>query len=145
VTATAYCASAGYYVASQSDEIHMEDQAASSIGSIGTLLIYENWTKHLEQQGIAMEIMRASKSQDKGLVNWIEELPDAARAELQALLDACQAEFEGAVKRGRSGKINSEDVFTGKMYSTSQAIKLGLADRKGNLQTAIQRVLQLSN
>lgn len=142
--ATAYCASAGYYVASQADEIHMEDQAVSSVGSIGVLMIYENWKKHLEQEGIHMEYMRATKSKDKGLVNWIEDLPEEARAELQDLLDACQAEFEGAVKRGRTGKITSEEAFTGKMYGTSQAIKLGLVDRKGNLQTAVKRVLELS-
>lgn len=141
---TAYCASAGYYVASQADEIHMEDQAVSSVGSIGVLLIYENWKKHLQQQGIDMEIMRATKSADKGRVNWIEELSEEARAELQTLLDACQAEFEGAVKRGRGGKITSGEVFTGKMYGTAEAIKLGLADRKGNLQTAVKRVLELS-
>lgn len=144
VTHTAYCASAGYYVASQSNEIIIADQAASSIGSIGTLLIYENYKEHLKQEGISMEIIRAKGSEDKARVNWIEELTPEARAYLQNMLDACQIEFAGAVKRGRAGKIRSEDVFTGKMYGANEAIKLGLADSKGSLSDAIKRALALS-
>lgn len=143
ITATAYCASAGYYVASQCDEIIMEDQAASSIGSIGTLLYLENYQKALEQQGIKVEIMRATASTEKARINSIEELTPESRAELQSLLDACQTEFAGAVKRGRVGKITSE-VFSGKMYGTKEAIRLGLADSTGTLHTAVSRVLQLS-
>ncbi|WP_149242589.1 S49 family peptidase [Dyadobacter sp. 32] len=144
VTHTAYCASAGYYVASQSDEIIMEDQAASQIGSIGTLLIYENYKKYLEQEGIDIQIMRAKGSEDKARVNWIEELTPEARAGLQAMLDACQKEFAGAVKRGRAGKITSNEVLTGKMYGVNDALKLGLIDAKGDLASAVKRVITLS-
>lgn len=143
VTQTGYCASAGYYVASQCDEIIMEDQAASSIGSIGTLLILENYAEYLKIQGIDMKIMRASASKDKALVNWIEEPTDEAIADLQTMLDACQKEFAGAVKRGRAGKIN-DSVLTGKMYGVNEALKEGLADRKGDLATAVKRVLELA-
>lgn len=144
ITSTAYCASAGYYVASQCEEIILENQAASSIGSIGTLLYYENYQKYMEKQGISVEIMRATASTEKARINSLEELTPETRAELQGLLDACQKEFAGAVKRGRVGKITSSEVFTGKMYGVKDAIRLGLADSTGTLQTAIARVLQLS-
>lgn len=144
VTHTAYCASAGYYVASQSHEIIMEDQAASQVGSIGTLLIYENYAENLKQEGISIEIMRAKGSEDKARVNWIEELTPEARAGLQALLDACQKEFAGAVKRGRAGKITSNEALTGKMYGVKEALKLGLVDATGDLQAAVKRVLTLA-
>jgi signal peptide peptidase SppA len=144
VTQTGYCCSAGVYVASQCDEIIVEDQAATIIGSIGTLLIYENYKKYLEQQGIEMEIMRASASKDKARVNWIEELSEEARAGLQKMLDACQKEFAGAVKRGRAGKITTEEIFTGKTYNATDAISLGLADAKGDLNFAVKRVLKLA-
>jgi ClpP class serine protease len=143
VTHAAYCGSACYYVGSQADEVWIDDQAASSMGSIGTLLIYENYKKYLQNEGIDMEIMRAKGSEDKARVNWIEELTPEARAGLQAMLDACQREFAGAVKRGRAGKIKSNEVFTGKMYNASDAVKLGLADRKGTLNGAVKRVLEL--
>jgi len=142
IVQTAYCASAGIYVASQADEIFVEDQAASSIGSIGTLLILENYAEYLKQQGIDVKIMRAKGSEDKALVNWIEPTPEAALEGLQLMLNTCQKEFVGAVKRGRAGKIKSDEVFTGKMYSASEAIRLGLADRKGDLGQAVKRVLE---
>ncbi|MCE6987488.1 S49 family peptidase [Dyadobacter sp. CY323] len=144
IVQTAYCASAGIYVASQANEIHIENQAASSVGSIGTLLIRENYAEYLKMAGIEIEIMRATKSKDKALVNWIEPTPEEALALLQTMLDECQREFEGAVKRGRAGKITSEEVFTGKMYGADLAIKLGLADRKGDLPQAVKRVLELA-
>jgi len=143
VTQTAYCASAGYYVASQGDEIIIEDQAASSIGSIGTLLILENYAENLKQQGISMEIMRAKGSEDKARVNWIEEITPEAKAGLQSMLDACQKEFAGAVKRGRAGKITAA-AMTGKMFNASDALKEGLADSKGDLAFAVRRVIELS-
>lgn len=144
VTATAYCGSAGVQVASQSREIIIEDQASSSMGSIGTLLIYENYVEYLKQQGIVTEIMRADGSEDKARINPYEELSKEARAELQAMLNACQKEFVGIVRRGRAGKITSNEVFTGKMYNASDAVRLGLADRKGDLNYAIKRVLELA-
>lgn len=143
IAQTSYCASAAYYVASQCNEIFIEDQAASSIGSIGTLLILENYAKNLEMEGIEIEIMRATASVDKARVNWIEAISDEARADLQSMLDACQKEFAGAVKRGRSGKIN-DSVLTGKMYGVNDALKEGLADRKGDLTSAVKRVIELA-
>jgi len=144
VTSTAYCCSAALQVASQSSEIHIEDQASSMMGSIGTLLILENYIEYLKQQGVEVRIMRAKGSEDKALVNPYEQLPENAEAELQAMLDACQREFVGSVKRGRAGKITSSEVFTGKVYNATNSIRLGLADRKGDLYGAIKRVPELA-
>lgn len=144
IASVASCYSAGYFVASQCNEIYIENQAASGVGSIGTLIIYEGWAQYLKDQGIDMRIIRAKKSQDKARANWIEELSPESEAELQASCDACQREFEGAVKRGRAGKIKSDEVFTGKTYNSDQALSLGLVDYKGDLLAATKRALQLA-
>jgi len=141
---SAYAASAAYYIISPCNEIFIIDQAASSMGSIGTLLLYENYVEYLKMQGISMEIMRATASTNKARVNPYEELTPEARAGLQAMLDACQKEFAGAVKRGRSGKITSSEVFTGLMFGLDDCLKYGLADKKGNLADAVNSVLELS-
>ncbi|WP_439555058.1 S49 family peptidase [Dyadobacter sp.] len=141
---TAGMYSAGYYIGSQGDEIFIEDQAASGIGSIGTLAILENYAEYYQKNGMDMRIMRATGSQDKALLNSFEPFPQPALDQLQGVLDACQREFVGAVKRGRGGKITSNEVFTGNTYGADQAIKLGLADKKGDLNAAIKRVLQLA-
>ncbi|MEZ0607865.1 S49 family peptidase [Fibrella sp. WM1] len=144
VTWTPFAASAAYFVASQSREIWVEDQQVGGVGSIGVLMVLTNQSKALEKQGIEVEIMRAEGSHQKALVNGIEPIADPTRAELQATLNACRSEFVGYVRRGRVGKIKSDEVFTGKMYTASQAVQLGLADRKGSFQQAYQRAIQLS-
>ncbi len=142
-----YCASAAYYAASQCDEAWIEDQAPSMVGSIGTLGFLVSYAKQLEQEGIDVRVKRATKSYDKASLNPYEELPaddSPEMKEYQALLDACQKEFEGAVKRGRAGKLKSDEVFTGKMYGANDALRLGLVDKKGSLSGAVKRVIQLS-
>lgn len=147
VSQFSYCASAAYYGASQCTEAWIEDQAPSMVGSIGTLGVLTSYAKYMEKEGIDVKIKRATKSYDKASLNPYEELPDddsPAMKEYQAMLDACQKEFEGAVKRGRAGVLKSDEVFTGKMYGANEALRLGLVDKKGSLMQAIKRVVQLS-
>jgi protease-4 len=141
---TPFAASAAYFVASQCTEIMIEDQLVGGVGSIGVLMIMVNQAAALEKQGFKVEIIRAEGSHDKALVNGIEDISDDTRAEIQTMLNACRNEFVGYVRRGRAGKLTSQEVFTGKMYNPADAIRLGLADRKGTLQQAIQRAVQLS-
>lgn len=144
IAQTNYCASAGVFVSSQCDEVHLEPQSCTQYGSIGTLIMYENWQGYLEKQGVIVEIIRAEGSEDKAVINPYEELTAEKRAELVARATNARKEFLGYVKRGRAGKIASEEVFTGKMYGTNDAIKLGLADRTGTMKDAVNRVISLS-
>lgn len=144
LTWTPFAASAAYFVASQCTEIMVEDQLVGGVGSIGVLMILVNQKAALEKQGFDVRILRATGSQDKALVNGIEELSEQTLAEIQTMLDACRNEFVGYVRRGRAGKITGNEVFSGKMYNANDAIRLGLADRKGTFQQAIQRAVQLS-
>ncbi|GAB3767728.1 hypothetical protein GCM10028818_01040 [Spirosoma horti] len=141
---TPFAASAAYYVLSQCTEIMVEDQLVGGVGSIGVLMVLADQSAALEKQGIKVQIIRADGSHDKALVNGVEPISDETMAELQATLNACRSEFVGYVRRGRAGKITSSEVFSGKMYNATEAVKLGLADRKGSFQQAIQRAVQLS-
>ncbi|WP_164036663.1 S49 family peptidase [Spirosoma agri] len=141
---TPFAASAAYFVLSQCTEIFVEDQLIGGVGSIGVLMILVNQAKSLEMQGFDVQILRAEGSQDKALINGIEPISDQTLAEIQTTLNACRNEFVGYVRRGRAGKITSNEVYTGKMYTPADSIRLGLADRKGSLSQAIQRAVQLS-
>ena len=141
---TPFAASAAYYVLSQCTEIMVEDQLVGGVGSIGVLMVLADQSAALEKQGIKVQIIRADGSHDKALINGVEPVSDETMAELKATLNACRAEFVGYVRRGRAGKLTSNEVFTGKMYNATEAVKLGLADRKGSFQQAIQRAVQLS-
>lgn len=141
---TPFAASAAIFVGSQAREIVVEDQHVGGIGSIGVLMVLADQSQALEKQGIKVQIIRADGSQDKALINGVEPVSDETMAELKATLNACRSEFVGYVRRGRAGKLQSNEVFSGKMYTATQAVQNGLADRKGNLQQAIQRAIQLA-
>lgn len=141
---TPFAASAAYFVASQCAEIFVEDQLVGGVGSIGVLMVLADQSKALERQGIGIQIIRADGSEDKALINGVEPVSDETMAELKATLNACRSEFVGYVRRGRAGKLTSNEVFSGKMYTAGEAVRLGLADRKGTLQQAVQRAIQLS-
>lgn len=137
---TPFCASAGYFVASQCNQIWMEPSITSEVGSIGVLMVYTDYSKYLEKEGMAVTIFRADGSEDKARINGIEPLNDELVAEIQTSLNDCRKVFLGYVKRGRVGKLQSDEVFSGRMYGTKEAIKLGLADKIGSLSEAIKQI-----
>jgi signal peptide peptidase SppA len=141
---TPYCASAGVFVASQCDEIVIEDSVTSELGSIGVLMVYVDQSKYLEKQGLQVTIFRADGSEDKAQVNGLEPLTDEMKAEIKANLNACRKVFLGYVKRGRAGKIQSDEVFSGKMYKKKEALSLGLVDQIGTLSDAVKRARKLA-
>ena len=140
---TNFCASAGYFVASQADHVVIENSVSSEVGSIGVLMVYTDISKALEKAGYSVSIYRAGGSVDKALVNGIEPLSEATLADIQMSLDDSLKTFKGYVRRGRVGKLASEEVFTGKMYNKKEALSLGLADSYGSLKDAVKLVRQL--
>lgn len=142
---TAMCCSAGLYVASQADEIWLEPQAATIIGSVGVVYIYINQAKAYEQQGLVPEIIRAPGSEDKYKPNSIEGLDDFGRAQInQGLIDG-RNEFIGFMRRGRDGKITDESLaLSGQVFGSKMGVKLGLADNVGSIEQVYKRAIQLS-
>lgn len=141
---TNFCASAGYFVGSQAAEIWLEPQTVTQIGSIGVLSVYVDQSAALEKQGYKVQIIRADGSDDKAKMNGIEPLDAGTLAEQKGLLNACRQEFLGYVRRGRAGKLQSSEWESGKLFGVKDAIRIGLADRAGSLEQAINRALQLS-
>lgn len=130
--------SAAYWGASQTDEIIMEDNAQAEVGSIGVYGIRQDVQAKLEKEGIKIQIVRADGSEDKALLNPYEDAPVEALAQHKSSINAVRAEFIDMVKIGRPSV--DESAFSGKTYKAKEAIKLGLADRVGTLQDAINRV-----
>lgn len=141
---TNYCASAGYFAASQCDKIILENSISSEVGSIGVLMVYVDQSQALEKAGYDVTIFRADGSQDKAKINGIEPLDDESRAEIQSDLNAALTGFKGYVRRGRAGKLTSDDVMTGKMYKKKEAMANGLVDGLGNLSDAVKIALSMA-
>lgn len=139
-----FCASAAYWVGSQANEVMMRPGPVAQVGSIGTLLVYQDIAKALEKAGIDIQIFRSTGSVDKARINGIEPLTDELKAQIQQSLDTCNKAFKGAVRTGRGAKLTSEEIFTGKLYGAQESRKLGLTDTVGDQLAAYNRVLTLS-
>lgn len=144
IGAVNFCASAGLWVASACRELVMSAGPTAKVGSIGTIYMHTNVSKAMEKAGTDIRIFRSTGSDDKARINAIEPLTPELEASITADLNVSNSAFKGAVRLGRAGKITSDEVFTGKMYNASAALKLGLVDRLGDVSTAYQRVIQLS-
>ncbi|PMD97395.1 hypothetical protein BWI97_07130 [Siphonobacter sp. BAB-5405] len=144
ISQTPFCCSAAYYVASQTQEFWLEDQTETRIGSIGVLAVYLDESKALEKEGLNVQIIRADGSEQKNRVNGIEPLTPELISTMKAEMTEARNEFVGFVRRGRAGKITSDEAFNGAVFKNKKSLELGLADRVGSLSQAITRALQLA-
>ncbi len=138
-------ASAAYWIAAQASAIFINSASTGYAGSLGVLCMNVNQTTFLEKQGYKVEILRSSRAVDKARMNSVEAMSDEVRAAVQADLDQIGETFIAAVQSGRAGKLSTqEDVFTGKVYQGSVAVKHGLVDAIGSLQDAVNHAAQLA-
>lgn len=140
-----YAASAAYWAASQASEIVM-DHDSDSVGSIGAYTTLINPDGAYEKEGYKIQTIYAPQSTDKNanyrkVFDPNEPSTKGIEHELEDLVNLFIAE----VKAGRGNRIVSDEVFTGKMYNTKEAIALGLADHKGTLAFAVQRALEIAH
>lgn len=137
------CASAAYWVASQCDAIYL-DNDLSEVGSIGAMAVFVDDTAQNPQTGERTLVIYSDESPDKNRSyrDALEGNFDAVQAELRSLV----GKFRSAVTTGRPN-INSEaeGVLTGRMFETSEAISLGMADAQKNLAETIEAVFALAS
>lgn len=132
--------SAAYYIGSAANHI-IANKRADHIGSIGTMIHFIDLTGYYEKEGAKVITEYATKSTEKNRA--FEELI-AGKPEkyIKQELDPITEDFINDIKAVRAD-VN-EAVFTGATYSPKQAIKMGLVDELGTLQTAIAKVLELA-
>lgn len=130
-------ASAAYWVASQCDSIIANNKTAS-IGSIGVMLSISDYKPKYEKEGVKYHTVYASQSKDKNRLETqiLEGKYDEYR---QTILDPLACEFITKVKTCRA--TISEDVLTGKMFFADDALKNGLIDKIGGIESAIEIII----
>lgn len=140
-------ASAAYWVASQADEIMISSKLAE-VGSIGVLLTHVDQSGWLESNGLKVTHITSTRAKDKVIAPSTEPLDPEDEKVIIEMLDSIHKMFISSIRSGRRDKLlndPSEDVFTGKTYLYKEAQKQGLADSRGDLDSAIKRVVKLSN
>ena len=137
------CCSAAYWIGSATDHI-MSDSPNNTIGSIGTYCTLRDMSGYMEQQGIKVHEIYATKSTEKNKVykDALDGNYDPLRT---AQIDPINNQFHAAVRSHRYGKgMDYKSAFTGATYQTDEAINNGLIDSAGSLSDAIALITKLS-
>jgi len=133
------CASAAYYIAAAADDIYVDK--ASLVGSIGVLMDGFGFTGLMDKLGVERRLMVAG--QNKALLDPFSPQDEAQKAYLQKMLDEIHAQFIEVVKQGRGERLKeTEDTFSGLVWSGQQAVNQGLADGLGNLDYVAREVVK---
>lgn len=134
------CASAGYYIASATDEIYASEPN-DRVGSIGVVISFADMRGMFEKMGIKLHEVYATQSSEKNKLfsDALEGDYKALRAEL---LDPFAEQFIAAVKDKRT--ITNESVFKGATFNSDKAIELGLIDGVKTFDQALDRAAELA-
>ncbi|NLV00577.1 signal peptide peptidase SppA [Marinomonas sp. UCMA 3892] len=118
-------ASGGYYIASAANEIYADK--ASLVGSIGVISSGFDASNLLEKIGVERRTFTAGRN--KAFLDPFAPMTEEAKVKWQAVLDETHQQFINAVKEGRGDRlVITDDVFSGMLFTGSQAIKIGLID-----------------
>lgn len=119
------CASAAYYIASAADDIYANQM--SMVGSIGVLYDGFGFVDSMSKLGV--ERRRLVAGSKKAYMDPFSPVQPEARQELQAMLDSAHRQFISDVQAGRGKRLSSSpDIFSGRVWSGTEAKKLGLID-----------------
>jgi protease IV len=133
------CASAAYYIAVAADDIFVDK--ASIVGSIGVLMDSFGFTGTMDKLGVERRLLTAGEN--KAMLDPFSPLSDKHRAYAQAMLDEIHQQFIKVVREGRGKRLKeTPDTFSGLFWSGEDAVKLGLADRYGNLDYVAREVVK---
>jgi len=130
-------ASGGYFVAAAADRIHVNQ--SSLVGSIGVRMDAFGFVDLMKKVGVERRLLTAGEN--KGLFDPF--LPEQAeqKAHLQTMLNEVHAHFIDAVRKGRGDRlVESEEIFSGLIWSGETALSLGLVDAYGTTRSVAREL-----
>lgn len=134
-------ASGGYYIAASATEIIANPGTIT--GSIGVIMEFTNFRELLDKIGLSSVVVKSGEYKDIGSPT--REMTVAEQAILQTLIDDVHGQFVASVAEGRHLEEETvRAIANGSIFSGRRAMEMGLVDRMGNLEVAIQRAAELS-
>jgi len=129
-------ASGGYYVACAADTIIA--QPTSITGSIGVIVQTVSLDGTLRKLGISAEAITSGPYKD--MASPLKPLSDDDRQVLQGIVDQFYERFVTVVAAGRPELTKAQVIMAadGRVYTGDQALEVGLVDRVGTLDDAIE-------
>jgi protease-4 len=138
-----YAASGGYYISAPGTKIYADPVTIS--GSIGVFGVLPNAGKLMKQKlGISTETVNTNKNSDFPSV--FRPMNNFEKEVMQTNIDKIYNEFVGKVASGRKmSKEYVDSIAQGRVWSGTDAKKLGLVDEIGGLKTSVEAAAALAN
>lgn len=132
-----YAASGGYYIAALADSIFAEKETLT--GSIGVFGLIPNMKGLMNNKlGIHVDEVKTGKFADL-LTSPDRPLTAEEYSIIQSQVNDIYATFTGLVAKGRKLDVARVDsIGQGRVWTGEQALGIGLVDRIGNIDVAIQ-------
>ncbi len=128
--------SGGYYVSCGADAIFADDATiTASIGVVGGKLVTTDlWNK------LGINWVGYKRGANADMLNSDRPFSDSQKQVLHDYMQQVYEVFKGHVTKGRGDKLRKpiDDIAGGRVYTGKQALDLGLIDRIGGLQQAIE-------
>jgi len=134
--------SGGYYVAMAADEI--QSYPTSITGSIGVIMLGFNFAGLMEKLGIENQTITSGAMKDSG--SPFRPMRPGERAYMQGIIDEMHARFREVVARGRPAlpAERVKELSDGRVFTGARAAELGLVDRVGTIEEAVERLEELA-
>ena len=133
------CASGGYLIAAAARELIV--QPAAVVGSIGVISFRPLAEEFLRRYGLAVNVSKSGELKDAGAF-W-RQPTDREREKEQALVDEYFGLFLERIEAGRKiDPARLRELATGEVFTGRRAVEVGLADRVGNLDDALEAAAQ---
>ena len=128
-------ASGGYYIAAGADGIVANPGTIT--GSIGVIMGYANFQELLKKIGLVPVVIKSGEYKDIG--SPAREMTKDEEEILRNLTNQIHRQFIKAIAEGRGIEQSKVEKFAdGRIFSGEEAKELGLVDRFGNLEDAIE-------
>jgi protease IV len=136
-------ASGGYYISCAADKIFAQPNTIT--GSIGVFGVLPNAQKFFNNKlGITFDGVKTGKYADLGNIN--RPLTDAERMIIQNSVNQIYASFTQKVADGRKMSVQDVDkIGQGRVWSGTDALRIGLVDTLGSLNDAIAYAASKAN
>lgn len=133
------CASGGYYVAVAGDQILVDK--ASLVGSIGVIMEGFGFIGLMDKLGVTRRMITAGSN--KGMMDpFSKENPQQVEM-IKTMIDEIHQQFIAVVKAGRGDRLKeTPEMFSGRVWNGEQAIKIGLVDGYGTVETVARDIFK---
>ncbi|HIE59280.1 MAG TPA: signal peptide peptidase SppA [Hydrogenothermaceae bacterium] len=133
-------ASGGYYISAPANVIFANPGTIT--GSIGVIVQHVDLTKIMDKIGLKIENIKSGKNKDILYPN-NKLTPQQRKLIKDTVLDVYNQFIDAIVKYRKISKNKLLKIADGRIFSGNQARKLGLVDKIGNLQDAIEEARKL--